>query len=209
MAKEEAAEGPPWHEGVQKGYLRMMILMLLARKPMHGYEIMNEVDERTLGLWRPTAGGIYPLLKRMEEKGEIESTSIVESGRRRRVYRITPEGRSRLEKILERQRALIDTVEGLFADFMMDALEVEGRPPKFPIFSLLKNAFPCGGLEAGTPEEKREILSSLIERLKEHRRKISYAIRKIDEKLRQLEQTTEGGVEGHAEAEEAHGGDAL
>ncbi|MEM2630296.1 MAG: PadR family transcriptional regulator, partial [Candidatus Bathyarchaeia archaeon] len=75
-----------WVKEVYKGYLRLVILMLLTKKPMHGYEIMNEVEARTLGFWRPTAGGIYPLLKKMERKGEVKSKWVKIFGRKRKIY---------------------------------------------------------------------------------------------------------------------------
>jgi hypothetical protein len=64
-----------WPEELKKGYLKLLILASLARRPMHGYEIMRYAAERTLGLWKPTAGGTYPLLRKMEESGWIEGAN--------------------------------------------------------------------------------------------------------------------------------------
>ena len=52
-----------WLKEAQKGTTRMGILILLNKKPAHGYEIMKEINNRTKGFWKPTAGGVYPILE--------------------------------------------------------------------------------------------------------------------------------------------------
>jgi DNA-binding PadR family transcriptional regulator len=44
----------------------------LAERPMHGYEMIKEVEERTQGAWTPSAGSIYPMLQMLEEEGLIQ-----------------------------------------------------------------------------------------------------------------------------------------
>ena len=85
--KEIAAR---WKEQMKKGYLKMTILFVLMRKPMHGYEIMKEIGKLTLGVITPTAGSVYPTLKNLEYKGLIKDMWISEG---RRIYRITSIGR--------------------------------------------------------------------------------------------------------------------
>ncbi len=67
--------------------------MLLAERPMHGYEIIAELEERTDGNWRPSPGSIYPALSRLEEKGLIEGT---DDGSGKRQYKLTDAGRERI-----------------------------------------------------------------------------------------------------------------
>jgi DNA-binding PadR family transcriptional regulator len=64
-----------------RGDIRIAILLLLAERPMHGYEIIAELGERTNGLWRPSAGSIYPTLSLLEDEGLV--TSSEEDGKRR------------------------------------------------------------------------------------------------------------------------------
>src|ERR1700722_3447734 len=64
----------------QRGDVRVAILILLADQPMHGYQIMQEMSERTLGAWRPSAGAIYPTLATLKEAGLVSVTST--SGRK-------------------------------------------------------------------------------------------------------------------------------
>ena len=56
-----------WMKEAQKGYIRMGVLMLLNKKPSHGYELMKEINSRTKGFWQPTAGGVYPILRDLEK----------------------------------------------------------------------------------------------------------------------------------------------
>ena len=51
--------------------MRAAILALLAERPMHGYEIIGELDQRTQGAWRPSPGSVYPTLQMLEEEGLI------------------------------------------------------------------------------------------------------------------------------------------
>ena len=60
-----------------------------AREPMHGYEMITEVEDRTGGAWRPSAGSIYPTLQLLEDEGLIEGTEA--EGKRR--FELTEAGR--------------------------------------------------------------------------------------------------------------------
>lgn len=51
--------------------MRAAMLALLAERPMHGYEIMQELSERTNGAWQPSPGSVYPALGRLREEGFI------------------------------------------------------------------------------------------------------------------------------------------
>jgi DNA-binding PadR family transcriptional regulator len=57
------------------------VLALLAERPMHGYEMIKEIEERTQGAWTPSAGSIYPMLQLLEEAGLIQAEEI--DGKRR------------------------------------------------------------------------------------------------------------------------------
>jgi DNA-binding PadR family transcriptional regulator len=66
-----------WRHGrggprARRGDVRAAILALLAERPMHGYEMIKELDERTGGAWRPSAGSIYPTLQLLEDEGLIK-----------------------------------------------------------------------------------------------------------------------------------------
>jgi DNA-binding PadR family transcriptional regulator len=71
------------------------VLTLLLDRPMHGYEMIQELEERTSGMWRPSPGSIYPTLQLLEDEGLIVSEQV--EGKRR--YSLTDEGRARAEQV--------------------------------------------------------------------------------------------------------------
>ncbi|HVS44080.1 MAG TPA: PadR family transcriptional regulator [Candidatus Dormibacteraeota bacterium] len=74
-----------------RGDIRAAILALLAEKPMHGYQIIQELSERSEGAWRPSPGSVYPTLQQLEDEGLVRA---VESDAGRRVYELTDPGRA-------------------------------------------------------------------------------------------------------------------
>ena len=81
--------GPGGGPRANRGDARAAILALLAEEPMHGYQVMDELAERTKGAWRPSPGSIYPALRRLSEEGLV--SSIEQDGRR--VFQLTEAGR--------------------------------------------------------------------------------------------------------------------
>jgi DNA-binding PadR family transcriptional regulator len=85
------------HEGpghgrrrARRGAIRASILGLLAERPMHGYEVIQELEQRTGGRWRPSPGSVYPTLTQLEEEGLVRSTE--EDGRKR--FELTEAGQA-------------------------------------------------------------------------------------------------------------------
>jgi DNA-binding PadR family transcriptional regulator len=72
------------------------VLGLLAERPMHGYEMISELEQRTGGVWRPSPGSIYPTLQMLEEEGLITPDETGEGGKRR--YTLTDRGREEAER---------------------------------------------------------------------------------------------------------------
>ncbi len=79
----------------RRGDVRAAILALLAERPMHGYEMIQEISERSGQFWRPSPGSVYPTLQLLADEGLIASTEG--SGGKRR-YELTEEGRAAAEK---------------------------------------------------------------------------------------------------------------
>ena len=74
----------------RRGDIRTAALMLLAEEPRNGYQIMQEVEERSGGLWRPSPGSVYPALQQLLDEGLIREQEI--DGRRG--YALTDEGKA-------------------------------------------------------------------------------------------------------------------
>ncbi len=95
---------------IPSGVLKPLILSLLREKPMHGYEIIQEIVRRTGGFWRPGAGAIYPVLSELDRKGLVERRTESQGQRMRHIYSITEEG---MQAIREMPKFIRDWDEGL------------------------------------------------------------------------------------------------
>ena len=76
-----------------RGDVRAAVLALLAERPMHGYQIIQEIDERSGGAWKPSPGSVYPTLQLLTDEGLITA----EESNGRKTYALTPEGRQEAE----------------------------------------------------------------------------------------------------------------
>jgi PadR family transcriptional regulator, regulatory protein PadR len=86
---------------LKKGSAELLILALVEDRPRHGYDIGKLIETRSDGALRFNAASLYPLLYRLEKRDWIEGRWVEKSGqRRRRLYRLTAEGR----KVLAAQR---------------------------------------------------------------------------------------------------------
>jgi PadR family transcriptional regulator PadR len=86
----------------KKGSAELLILSLVEARPRHGYEISKLIEQRSGGAVRFHVASLYPLLYRLERHGWIQGRWVEKSGqRRRRYYRLTPQGR----KVLASQRS--------------------------------------------------------------------------------------------------------
>jgi DNA-binding PadR family transcriptional regulator len=87
----------PGHFGGRRagrGDIRAAILALLAEQPMHGYQVIREIGERSEGAWTPSPGSVYPTLQQLTDEGLVRSSET--DGKR--VYELTDEGRGEAEK---------------------------------------------------------------------------------------------------------------
>ena len=75
--------------GARRGDVRAAVLALLTERPMHGYEIIQQIEERSGGVWRPSPGSIYPSLQLLADEGLVTGD---ESGGRR-LFTLTDAGR--------------------------------------------------------------------------------------------------------------------
>ena len=86
---------------LKKGTAEMVILSLVEDQPRHGYDIGHLIEQRSRGVLKFNVASLYPLLYRLEKRGWIQGRWVEKAGqRRRRYYRLTPEGK----KILAAQR---------------------------------------------------------------------------------------------------------
>jgi DNA-binding PadR family transcriptional regulator len=122
------------------------VLTLLAEEPMHGYQIIQELDARSGGRWRPSPGSVYPTLQLLEDEGLV----TVEQREGKKVFAITDAGRAILA-----ERAGVPPWEDL---------DDEGE-----VFATLREAaFQLGAAvmqvaHAGTDSQRQRVLELLID----------------------------------------------
>jgi DNA-binding PadR family transcriptional regulator len=81
----------------RRGDVRIAVLRLLLEQPMHGYQIMQELSERSGGAWTPSAGSIYPALQLLADEGLV----IAEEVGGKKVFRLTDDGTAAVADVAE------------------------------------------------------------------------------------------------------------
>jgi DNA-binding PadR family transcriptional regulator len=74
--------------------VRAAALLLLAERPLNGYQIMQEIEQRSDGVWRPSPGSVYPALAQLEDEGLVGTEQVGE----RRTYVLTDAGRAYVDE---------------------------------------------------------------------------------------------------------------
>jgi DNA-binding PadR family transcriptional regulator len=96
----------------RRGDIRTAALLLLNEEPRNGYQIMQEVEQRSDGVWRPSPGSVYPALQQLEDEGLIRSTDS--DGRK--LFEITDNGRARVAERPEDATAPWEQMSGEVSD---------------------------------------------------------------------------------------------
>jgi len=168
-----------WLKEAQKGYIRMGVLILLNKKPSHGYEIMKEINSRTKGFWQPTAGGVYPILRDLEESRYIKGQWQTQKNRRLKVYKITESGELILRRSILKQTEISNNIGNLFREFARDVLNIELEDESLPHMPSLFSPFL---------EEKVGAKRSL-EQLERERKNIGETIKTMSDRLNLLDKS--------------------
>lgn len=140
------------------GEVRLAILSLLKEGPKHGYQLMKEMTERSGGMYRASAGSIYPTLQQLEQDVLIES----HQKQGRRVYRLTAAGRTELGRDPEAVRRIWERAER-WEDWGQ-CMGPETAAFAGPVAAVVKSTFRAAKWAAGRPE-REEKLRTIIRRM--------------------------------------------
>ena len=140
------------------GEVRLAILSLLEEGPKHGYQLMKEMKDRSGGMYRASAGSVYPTLQQLEDEGLIRS----EQKDGRRVYRLTLLGRQEVEKDPEGVRRIWERAER-WEDWGQ-CMGPETIAFVGPLATVLKSTMRAAKWAAGQAE-REERLRSIIRRV--------------------------------------------
>ena len=138
--------GPHGSPRARRGDVQAAVLALIAEQPMYGYQILQELTERSGGAWSPSPGSVYPTLQLLEDQGLLTS----EQSGGKRVYSLTAEGRT---KVTEQP-----------AEAPWDEFAAEGErlaQPRDAIMGLMIATKQV--LHAGSPEQVQRMVEVLGE----------------------------------------------
>jgi DNA-binding PadR family transcriptional regulator len=161
---------PPWFKHIfgggppraERGEVRYLILDALRDQPRHGYEVIQAIESRTEGAYRPSPGTVYPTLQMLEELDLVRSSE--EDGRK--VYSITDEGRAELE-------AHQDEVEDAYERFCEGPFAVDPREFSemwerlHQMFRSIGKALRRGRISATKRKAIKRAVSEAAERIEE------------------------------------------
>jgi len=188
-----------WKEQMVKGYLKMAVLFVLMRKPMHGYEIIKSINEWTFGIMTPTAGSIYPTLRDLEERELVEGWWIPE--KRRKIYRITEKGRRVFKEAIEKHFEFASTLRR----WLLREMARLGIIEDVDIPSMMGSALKLLLLRGDAPAEARiealkrlrlniqsaiEVLSRIVKQIKIQEEKLKQEIRSKRSSIASVEDTS-------------------
>lgn len=96
----------------RRGDVRAAALLLLAEEPRNGYQLMQEIEARSNGVWRPSPGSVYPALSQLEDEGLVRA----EEGDGRRTFTLTDAGRAYVEEHRDELGSPWDEMSGAVDD---------------------------------------------------------------------------------------------
>lgn len=138
-------------QGKQRGILSIYILHSIKKKSKSGYDLINEIKDKTEGSWIPSKGTIYPLLKNLEKEKLIQINKVEERGKN--IFQITNEGKRLLKNLKNHKNQMVEKINQfrkLIAEIFDEEVEIINL--SFNIRKILMNL---------TPDRRNELVKSL------------------------------------------------
>ncbi|MBN2734522.1 MAG: PadR family transcriptional regulator [Methanomicrobiaceae archaeon] len=137
-----------------KGLIQLYILHSLKLKPKSGYDLIKEISNKTDGLWVPSKGSLYPMLKKMEEENLIK---VFDTGKRSKtIYEITENGRILLKNIIDHRKEAEERMY-LFRELMFEIFSGDST-------SVRRNFFEIRHILGSIPPEKTKEAEKITEK---------------------------------------------
>jgi DNA-binding PadR family transcriptional regulator len=105
-------ENEMFFKEIRKGFLKAILLNIIHEKPIHGYDIIRTIAEKSHDRWTPSPGSVYPALEYLESKGYIVSQEV----ERKKVYTITPKGEEAIEKMKNLRSEMLKELSAFFGN---------------------------------------------------------------------------------------------
>jgi len=169
---------------MKKGYMSGLILLVIQKEASHGYKIQKEIEELTLGEFKPTSSNIYPLLESLKNKELIACIESDLTGRQKKIYEITQKGQDTVKMLVHKHQMMVESIKSIILSTLgitdvdnpsfLDELEkIMGGPLK----AITTNSF----------EEKIVTLRYHKELLKKRMNMMSVNLEKSEEILLKME----------------------
>jgi len=151
--------GGRWGRFFGPGEIRLALLSMLESGPKHGYELMKELETKSGGVYKASAGAIYPALQQLEDEGLV----ISDAAAGKRTYSLTGEGRAELQKETETVKRIWQRAQqaGDWAPWM----GLEGAEVMRPAADLMKTALKAA-TRASQDSAKIAKIREILERTK-------------------------------------------
>ncbi|HEY1694808.1 MAG TPA: PadR family transcriptional regulator [Polyangiaceae bacterium] len=150
--------GPP--PRADRGVVRYLVLDAIAQRPRHGYEIIQAIEERSAGTYRPSPGVVYPTLQMLEELGHTR----VEELESRKVYAITADGKKDLAEHADDVSDFYDHAgEGSWEDFAEELSDLTRRVAR--MFKAIGRSARRGRLTPTTIKKLRVVLDDAVTKI--------------------------------------------
>ncbi|MGO9834163.1 MAG: PadR family transcriptional regulator [Polyangiaceae bacterium] len=150
--------GPP--PRADRGVVRYLILDAIVKQPRHGYEVIQAIEERSAGTYRPSPGVIYPTLQMLEELGHAR----VEDHEARKVYAITAEGKRDLGEHAEDVQEFYENAgDGSWEDVADEVRDLSRRIGR--MFKAIGRSARRGRLTPSTIKKLHSVLDDAIARI--------------------------------------------
>ncbi|MEJ2295349.1 MAG: PadR family transcriptional regulator [Candidatus Lokiarchaeota archaeon] len=135
-----------YHSGSISGLELLVLSIIKNRNGISGYDIIQEIDAKFKGMWRASAGTIYPLLSRLSDKNYVSIEQVIENNRLKKLYHITDKGINELQNTLNSNfRRSIDSL----GDYIQTVIKA------IPRFEKNVDVMFCGfPFHACTPQEE-------------------------------------------------------
>jgi DNA-binding PadR family transcriptional regulator len=116
----------PWGRGgpkARRGDVRAALLVLLEEEPRNGYQLMQEIEQRSQGVWRPSPGSVYPALQQLEDEGLVRA----EEREGRKAFVLTDAGRAHVQEHRDELAAPWEAMSGAMPEGVMDVRGLIGQ----------------------------------------------------------------------------------
>jgi DNA-binding PadR family transcriptional regulator len=151
----KTARRPRRGQWFESGDMKYVILKLLAKRPMHGYEVMKALEEETHGCYKPSPGTVYPTLQYLEDEGLVNAETV--DGKK--VYSITDSGRSFLETHKSTVEDIFERITGTIEQLVSEPMPEVNRAIGKVVAQVYRTAWRLGKDDA-----KKRTISEILER---------------------------------------------